>query len=52
MAQLDLCFDAYLEGEHFEPSMLPSAFDVRTATSNELALEWRKQWQTGQEVRI
>lgn len=50
--RLDLCFDAYLDGERFDEAMLPSPVDVSAASSNELALAWRKQWQPGQELRI
>lgn len=49
---IDICFDAYADGERFDPAMLPSAIDAQTATANELALAWRKQWQPGQELRI
>lgn len=49
---LDLCFDHYVDGEHYEPSQLPTAVDLRKATSDELAMAWRKQWQNGQELRI
>ena len=51
-ASPDVCFDAYVEGEGFEPTMLPTDVDVVAATSDELALAWLKQWQPGQELRI
>src|SRR5687768_18541901 len=50
--ELDLCFDGYVDGEWFEPTALPSTIDMWTVTSRELALEWCKQWQPGQELRI
>jgi hypothetical protein len=50
--QFDMCFDAYIQGEHFEPSTLPSPVNLREASPNELALAWQKQWQPGQELRI
>ena len=50
--EIDMCFDVYPEGEWFEPSMLPSPVDLALATTNELALAWKKQWQAGQEIRI
>jgi hypothetical protein len=50
--EADMCFDAYLEGESFDPAQLPSPVDLRSASPNELALAWQKQWQAGQEIRI
>jgi len=50
--RLDICFDAYVDGEWFEPTALPRAIDLQATTPEELALEWRKQWQPGQELRI
>lgn len=50
--KLDICLDAYVPGERFDPSALPTAVDLRQATSGELALAWRKQWQAGQELRV
>ncbi|HZY09401.1 MAG TPA: hypothetical protein VFE69_16705, partial [Ilumatobacteraceae bacterium] len=47
-----MCFDVYPDGESFDPSMLPLPIDLQQATSNELALAWRKQWEAGQELRI
>ena len=49
---LDLCFDEYPDGERFEPAQLPSSCDLQKATSTELAMAWRKQWETGQQLRI
>jgi len=53
---LDVCFDDYVDGERYEPGQLPSRVDLRIdlkkATSAELAMAWRKQWQAGQELRI
>ena len=51
-ASPDVCFDAYVEGEGFDPTMLPTDVDVVAATSDELAVAWLKQWQPGQELRI
>jgi hypothetical protein len=48
----DMCFDVYPEGESFDPSMLPLPIDLQQATSNELAFAWKRQWETGQELRI
>jgi hypothetical protein len=52
MDPTDICIDDYISGEAFDPSMLPRRIEPRSATSRELALEWRKQWQPGQELRI
>ena len=49
--RLDVCFDVYRNGSLFTPSSLPR-IDQRKATSEELAVAWRKQWQPGQELRI
>lgn len=49
--RLDVCFDVYRNGAVFTPSGLPR-IDQRKASSEELAVEWRKQWQPGQELRI
>jgi hypothetical protein len=48
----DLCVDAYPPGEGYDPDNLPHLADPTTATAEELALEWRKNWQPGQEIRI
>ena len=48
----DLCVDAYVHGERFDPSMLPRPTDLLHAPPEELALAWRRQWQPGQELRI
>lgn len=50
--RLDICIDAYIPGEHFDPATLPSTVDLRRATSKELALAWCKQWQVGQQLRV
>jgi hypothetical protein len=50
--KLDICKDAYVPGERFDPATLPSTVDLRHATGKELALAWRKQWQAGQELRV
>jgi len=50
--KLDICVDGYLPGERFESAMLPSSVDLWHATSEELALAWRKQWQAGQVLTI
>jgi hypothetical protein len=49
--RLDVCFDVYRNGARFKPSSLPR-IDPWKATSDELAVEWRKQWQPGQELRV
>src|SRR5690349_3160880 len=51
-ARFDLCVDAYPPGERYDPDNLPRLADPTTATAEELALEWRKNWQPGQEIRI
>jgi hypothetical protein len=48
----DLCVDAYPPGERYDPDNLPRLADPTSATAEELALEWRKNWQPGQELRI
>ena len=48
----DLCVDAYVHGERFDPSMLPRPTDLLHAPPEELALAWRRQWQPGRELRI
>jgi hypothetical protein len=48
----DLCVDAYPPGEQYDPDNLPRLADPRTATTEELALAWRKNWQPGQELII
>ena len=48
----DLCVDAYVHGERFDPSMLPRPTDLLRAPPEELALAWRRQWQPGRELRI
>lgn len=50
--KLDVCLDAYVPGERFDPATLPSTVNLPRATSRELALAWRKQWQAGQELRV
>jgi hypothetical protein len=50
--RFDYCFDAYPEGEAFDPATLPSSVDLRTASYEELAVAWRQQWQPGQELRV
>jgi len=52
MQTYDLCVDAYPPGETFEPSELPFGPDLLTATPEELAVAWRRQWQPGQELRV
>lgn len=49
--RLHVCFDVYRDGALFKPSSVPR-IDQRKATSQELAVEWRKQWQPGQELRV
>ena len=48
----DLCVDAYVGDEQFDPAMLPRQTDLLHAPPEELALAWRRQWQCGQELRI
>lgn len=48
----DLCVDAYVNDERFDPAMLPRRADLLHAPPEELALAWRRQWQSGQELRI
>jgi len=48
----DVCVDAYPPGESFDPSILPRGTDPLTASAEELALAWRRQWQPGQELRV
>jgi hypothetical protein len=48
----DLCVDAYVDHERFDPAMLPRPTDLLHAPSEELAVAWRRQWQSGQELRI
>ena len=47
----DLCVDAYVNDEPFDPAMLPRQTDLH-APPEELAMAWRRQWQPGQELRI
>lgn len=49
--RLDVCFDVYRNGATFKPASLPP-IDQRKATPEELAVEWRRQWQPGQELRV
>ena len=51
-SRFDLCVDAYVDGERFDPEALPAPVNLATSSHNELALAWRKQWQIGQELRI
>jgi hypothetical protein len=48
----DLCADAYVGGERFDPALLPRPTDLLHAPPEELAVAWRRQWQPGQELRI
>src|ERR1700760_3869910 len=48
----DLCVDAYVGDEQFDPALLPRSADVLQAPAGELAMAWRRQWQSGQELRI
>lgn len=54
----DLCVDAYPPGERYDPTVaLPDPLDTAASTDMaasmwELALARRKQWQTGQELRV
>jgi hypothetical protein len=48
----DLCVDAYRPGERFDPDELPRLADLFRASSEELAVAWRRQWQAGQELRV
>lgn len=50
--EYDLCVDAYVDDEMFDPAMLPRPVDLATVPSEELAVAWRRQWQAGQELRI
>jgi hypothetical protein len=50
--ELEICIDAYPDGELFDPAALPPPVDLITARPNELAMAWRNQWQPGQEIRI
>ena len=52
LEKFDICLDAYVPGERFDPAALPDPVNLERATSRELALAWRKQWQTGQELRV
>lgn len=52
MMEYDVCVDAYPPGERFEPDALPAIADLFTASSDELAVAWRRQWQPGQELRV
>lgn len=52
MPSRDLCVDAYVPGERFEPGDLPRRTDLARASPNELAVAWRRQWQPGQELRV
>jgi hypothetical protein len=47
----DLCVDGYVDGERFDPALIPRLDDLR-APPEELAVAWRRQWQPGQELRI
>jgi hypothetical protein len=51
MDRYDVCIDAYVPGERFDPVMLPSRTDLK-ASPAELAVAWRRQWQAGQELRV
>jgi hypothetical protein len=50
--QLDLCVDAYVDGEAYDPAALPTPVDVGKASPEELAMAWRRQWQPGQVLRV
>jgi serralysin len=52
MPSHDLCVDAYPPGERFDAADLPRLPDFFRATSEELAVAWRRQWQPGQELRV
>jgi hypothetical protein len=47
-----LCVDAYPPGELFDATALPRVADPLRASTDELAMAWRRQWQPGQEVRV
>jgi hypothetical protein len=50
--RLDICIDGYVPGERFDPATLPAPVDPRRASHEELAVAWRRQWESGQELRI
>lgn len=52
MPDYDLCVDAYPHGERFHPDDLPRLLDLFSASSEELAVAWQRQWQAGQELRV
>jgi hypothetical protein len=52
MSGYDLCVDAYPPGERFDAVDLPRPVDVLNASSEELAVAWRRQWQPGQDLRV
>lgn len=48
----DLCVDAYLPGERFDPGALPRPGEPYRATAEELAFAWTKRWRPGQQLRV